>query len=65
MERKIEFAQFSGAERTDGSVIGFDYGRQVWVDTCPTASRDPKFGPGTASNPLPSLAGVGANWNTI
>ena len=65
MERKIEFAQFSGAERADGSVIGFDYGRQMWIDTSLRAQRDPATEPGSACNPLPSFAGVGANWNTI
>lgn len=42
-----------GAYRKDGSWIGFDYDRQVWIDTDPKAERDPTRKLGSACNPLP------------
>ena len=41
-----------GEYRQDGSWIGFDYDRQVWIDTSPVTARDTTKTPGSASNPL-------------
>ena len=50
----IHIGDFHGEQHPDG-VIGFDYRRQVWVDTRPTCERDYAFRPGSASNPLAKL----------
>lgn len=44
-----------GEYRQDLSFFGYDYERQVWVDTSPLALRDAEYRPGSASNPLESL----------
>lgn len=49
--RMIQKGQFRGDQYADG-VIGYDYGRQVWIDTRPGAERDPAMPAGSASNPL-------------
>jgi hypothetical protein len=42
----------NGAYRPDGSWIGYDYARQVWIDTATTAERDASYPAGSACNPL-------------
>ncbi len=44
-----------GDVRVDGSYIGYDYDRQQWIDTSPTATRDPSAPLGSARNPLSSV----------
>lgn len=44
-----------GSYRPDGSYIGYDYGRQVWVDTSPAAQRDQGSKPGSALHPLAAV----------
>lgn len=44
-----------GAYRQDGSWIGYDYERQAWIDTSPSADRDETCSLGSACNPLASI----------
>jgi hypothetical protein len=48
----LEIGRFRGERLPDGSIVGFDYETQSWVDTSPDAKRDPSFPEGSASNPL-------------
>ena len=50
-------AHLQGAWRLDGSFVGYDYARQVWIDTSPDANdtRNRRALPGSAANPLPYL----------
>ena len=41
-----------GEYRPDGSWIGYDYDKQLWIDTSPLAERDPAYPAGSACNPL-------------
>jgi hypothetical protein len=51
----LHIGRFHGEVRPDGSAVGFDYGRQQWVDTKLTAPRDVSAPPGSAANPLSSI----------
>ncbi len=55
MEDRIELGSFRGERRADGTIIGFDYQAQMWVDTHLVAERDAAAKPGSASNPLRHL----------
>ena len=44
-----------GSYRPDGSYIGYDYGRQAWVDTRESTPRDVTCEPGSARNPLAEI----------
>ena len=52
---KVELDSFRGERRDDGTIIGFDYNAQMWVDTSIAARRDESAKPGSASNPLAHL----------
>ena len=58
--KQIHIGVFHGSESSSGRIVGFDYQRQVWIDTNPQASRDARYSPGSASNPLPDLSGIRA-----
>lgn len=53
--KRVDFDQFHGERRDDGTIIGFDYASQKWVDTALGAERNAKFPPGSANNPLAHL----------
>ena len=44
-----------GAQRPDGTIIAYDYQRQAWIDTSPTAKRDARARNGSARNPLAQI----------
>lgn len=48
----ISMGNFHGAQRKNGSIIGYDYTHQAWIDTSPEAERDETYKPGSANNPL-------------
>ena len=55
MGTRVDFDSFHGERRDDGTIIGFDYTSQKWVDTALGAKRDTAFPAGSASNPLAHL----------
>lgn len=46
------YTGFHGGRRPDGSVEGYSYASRQWVDTSPTAKRDPHYPAGSQRNPL-------------
>lgn len=55
-DNEIEIGSFYGYRRDDGSLIGYDYSAQSWVDSS-DCERNPAYPPGTANNPLMSVPG--------